>query len=428
MADLDARWRGRIAERVGGQAFDAPGGGYAFSDVLAEERELSKGNRANDPSSALLTLSIADPTWKMRPEAMDGGRRFYEESADATRYTDNSGVRAGGSFPNTHDAIAAYLSRRYGVRNLSSDWVQYSPGSIKRSLAEYVPALLFDSDTTLVFPTPGYPVIKSAINRHEAEVLDVPMAFDGARWRIATDFVLPKSGKTVLYANLPHNPTGSGCTCDEWAELLDWARANGVLVVVDEAYVDLRYNEEMASVLTIPGWEECCLVLQSVSKGWNATGLRFGWVVAHPTAIRAVRKVMDVKDSGMFGPSIAAGLTCLAHPEWAEETRAKYERLHRLLNEGLAEAGFRTVMPDAGLCQFTPAPKSANGRTFASAVECGQWFRKDLRVSLMHYTVNEATWLRWAVTLKPVPDCGLPDEASVIREVVSRLKSVDFAF
>jgi len=184
----------------------------------------------------------------------------------------------------------------------------------------------------------------------------------------------------------------------------------------------------VTSVLTIPGWEECSLVLQSVSKGWNATGLRFGWVVGHPTVVKAVRKVMDVKDSGMFGPSIAAALTCLQHPEWAEETRQRYEALHRLLLEGLQSAGFQTVMPDAGLCQFTPAPKSVDGKPFSDAVACGQWFRKELRVSLMHYTVDGETWLRWAVTLKPVPECGLPDEAAVIREVARRLNGVRFTF
>jgi aminotransferase len=424
--NLDTTWRERVSERTGGKTFDAPGGGYAFSDVLAEERQLALANKPGDPGSALLTLSIADPTWKMRPEAMDAGRRFYEESADATRYTDNAGIRAGGSFPNTHEAIADYLNRRYGTA-LTADWVQYSPGSIKRALAEYIPALLFDADTTLIFPTPGYPVIKSPINRHEARYLDVPMRYDGKRWSLSLNGDLP-SGKRVVYANLPHNPTGSGATREEWTALLDWARSRGAILVVDEAYVDLRYNPDITSVLTIPGWEECCVVLQSVSKGWNATGLRFGWVAGHPTVVKAIRKVMDVKDSGMFGPSIAAGLTCLQHPEWAEETRRRYENLHRLLFDGLRSAGFRTVMPDAGLCQFTPAPKSADGTAFADAVACGQWFRKELRVSLMHYTVAGETWLRWAVTLKPVPECDLPDEAAVIHEVANRLNRVRLAF
>ena len=426
----DQAWRNRITARTGGATFDAPGGGYAFSNILAEERELTKANKAGDPGSALLALSIADPTWKMRPEAMDAAVTFYQESADATRYTDNSGVRgdgAAGFVKDTHTLIAEYLNSRYdSPTTFTADWVQYSPGSIKRALSEYVPTLLFDAGTTVVFPTPGYPVMKSDMNRYDAGVLDVPLNYDGTRWTIPTD--LKVEGRPVVYANFPHNPTGSGYTRADWEELFAWARANDAILIADEAYIDLRYNDSAVSALEVPRWEESCLVLQSVSKGWNATGLRFGWVVGDPTIIKAMRKVMDVKDSGMFGPSIAAGLTCLQHPEWRDETCKEYEVLHRQLFNGLKDAGFDTSMPDAGLCQFTPGPKGVDGKTFENALECAQWFRKELRVSLMHYTVHGDTWLRWAVTLKPLPQCGLADEASVIQEVVRRLQSVTFEF
>ncbi len=425
---VDAAWRARVAGRVGGAEFDAPGGGYAFSNVLAEERALALENRPNEPESALLTLSIADPTWKMHPKAMDVARAYYEESLDATRYTDNSGVRAGGSFKDTHESLAAHLTRRFpkSATEFTADWVQYSPGSIKRALSEYIPTLLLESGTTLVFPTPGYPVIKSDMNRYDADTLDVPLAYDGSRWTIPTD--IDAEGRLVVYANIPHNPTGSGYTRADWEALLAWAADRDAILVCDEAYIDLGYNPDMVSVLEVPGWEERCVVLQSVSKGWNATGLRFGWMVGHPTLIKAIRKVTDVKDSGMFGPSIAAGLACLDHPAWSEETRAGYERLHRLLYDGLARAGFDTSMPDAGLCQFTPAPKSADRHVFENAIDCAQWFREKLRVSLMHYTVGDDTWLRWAVTLRPVPECSLDSEEAVLQEVVRRLQEVAFAF
>lgn len=64
MEDLDARWRDRIAKRCGGASFDAPGGGYSFSEVLAEERELVRLNKPRDPTSALLILSRRRPIRK----------------------------------------------------------------------------------------------------------------------------------------------------------------------------------------------------------------------------------------------------------------------------------------------------------------------------------------------------------------------------
>jgi LL-diaminopimelate aminotransferase len=244
-------------------------------------------------------------------------------------------------------------------------------------------------------------------------------------------------GALVMYVNLPHNPTGMAYTKADWEELIAWAIEYRVTLVVDEAYIDLCYRDDIVSVLQVPGWERCCIVLQSVSKGWNATGLRFGWIVAHPTVIKAMRKVMDVKDSGMFGPSIVAGLWCLKHPTITYDTRDKYFRLHLALADGLQKAGLTGRVPDAGLCQFVPAPKSVKVghlgfddvlKPFKDAADCAKWLREELRISVMHAEAAGGQWLRWAVTLQPVPECGLPTEESVIDEAVRRLKSFKFKF
>ena len=429
-------WRDLVATRCGGKDFDAPGGGYAFSTVLAEERELEKANVPGRPETALLKLSIADPTWKMPRGAIAAAVNYYRVCPDATRYTDNAGIRAGNGteLGDTHEEIVNALRRLFpGLPNgFNRDWVQYSPGAIKRALAEFIPTAFFEKERgdLLVFPTPGYPVIKSPMNNREIEVQEVPMVLAKNGWRIPLGKVRVGEGRRVyLYLNNPHNPTGSCYTQEELAELVNWAIANGVTLIVDEAYILIGYLGFTSSILTAPNWEKCSIVLQSVSKGWNATGLRFGWMIGDPeVAIPVLRKVTDVKDSGLFGPSIAAGLTCLRDLEYPKTTQANYRHLHEILAQGLAQAGFGGGMPDAGLCQFTPAPRATNGREFAILVECVRWFRYDLRISLMHYEVEGRWYLRWAVTLKPVPECNLPTEEAVLAEAVRRLQGVKFRF
>ncbi|OGY52019.1 MAG: hypothetical protein A3J59_03820 [Candidatus Buchananbacteria bacterium RIFCSPHIGHO2_02_FULL_56_16] len=431
---LDGFWRCRVADRCGGAGFDEPGSGYSFSAVLAEERELEQLNQPGDPSSALLKLSIADPTDKMSYEAFATGIKLFHECPDASRYTDLAGVRAGNGtdLGDTHEEIVKYLIGRFPqlADQLTVDWVQYSPGAIKRALAEYIPAAFFINEgsptsrrqTQLLYPKPGYGVIKDAINRRGAIVTEIPLENHNDRWQMPFpwDFQLADYSP-VLYLNVPHNPTGMTYDVNRWMATLCWARDVGAIVVVDEAYIDLCYRHDACSVLTIPGWEANCIVLQSVSKGWDATGLRFGWIVAHPTAIKVLRKVMDLKDSGMFAPSIAAGLECLRNPVWTTRAKQRYEQLHRLLNAGLREAGFNAPMPEAGLCQFTPAPVAVDGHRFGSIIECAKWFRQTLRVSLMDYELGRHWYLRWAVTIKPVPECDLPTRESVIAEVCRRL-------
>ena len=439
--DLDARWRRRIAQRCGGEYFDAPGSGYDFSAVLAEERKLAQADIAGNPSLALICFSIADPTDKMSCDAWDMADLWYRHSPDATRYTDLCGITpmivGSRSFGDTHEEIVAYLKKRFpgeATAQLTPDWTQYSGHGIKGILAAYVSTALFDQNTCLFFPTPGYGVIKSEMNRQGCQTVDLPLQPNAnGRWLIDINQLCEanfqcRSEKPVVYVNIPHNPTGTGYTANEWEQLLAWAYSADAILIVDEAYFDIYYDEKYVSVLTIPGWEKSCIVLQSISKGWNATGLRFGWMIGHPTAIAALRKVVDVKDSGLLGTTIAAGQECLRHPEWAVETRENYRQLHEMLLAGLQQAGFAATMPNAGLCQFVPAPNSANGMSFANAAECAQWLRSNLRISTMHYEAAGRPYLRWAVTFRPNAECGLLSKADVIAEAVRRLQSVNFTF
>ena len=447
--ELDRFWRSLVTDRMGGAEFDAPGGGYTFSAVTAEEKFLAKKNAAGKPKSALLCLSIADPTWKLPEGAWKAGEAYYREHPHSTRYTDLFGVQLcekAGININTHEQIAAYLNKEHGGSgtNVTSLWVQYLPGSIKRASAEYISTVLFDENAVLVFPTPGYGVIKDPKNNRGAKIVDVPLVYDEVKKTWDFDFQMiirhfdcfACNRKRYMYVNVPHNPTGMAYGRRQWKRIIAWALKNNIVLIVDEAYTHIRFRHGTCSVLDVLGWEKCCVVFQSVSKGWNATGMRFGYVIAHPTMILAMRSAMDVKDSGSFGPDIAAGLWCLKHPEYATGTAAAYENLLVALANGLRDAKFDVSMPDAGLCLFTPAPKSINGQPMENSAQCAKWLREKLRISLMHYTVKRndngqevnTSWLRWAVTIKLVPECGLYNEAMVIAETVRRLKSVKFKF
>jgi LL-diaminopimelate aminotransferase len=427
---LEEKFRGLIANRCGGREFDKTSGGYSFSAVLAEERELEKGNLSVKPESALLKMSVADPTWKMSEEAMKAALEYYTKCPDATRYTDNAGIRKGNGtdFGDTHEEICAYLrARNPGLSpDFNTSWVKYSPHGIKGLLAEYIPDAFFEIGDWLLFPVPGYPVIASKINNNDVVVSKIQLEEKNS-WKFPTNFVPPSETKKFLYLNTPHNPTGTTYGRKEFTEIIKWAKENNVILIVDEAYDWIRFDDSV-SILNVDGWEEVAIVLQSVSKGWNATGARFGWVAAHPILIKVIDRAMDFKDSGLFGPTIAASLYCLKHPEIAEETNKRYRVLHQILAAGLEESGFRSAMPKGGLCQFVRAPKSADGYEFKSLTECVQWFRKNLRISLMHYEVGNEWYLRLAVTLKPVPECGLSTEISVIEEAVRRLQKVKFEF
>lgn len=435
--EVDLIWRKDVHSRCGGEDFDARGTGYGFTQVLEDEATLEKSKRWNIPGdrkSAFIKSSVADPLLKMLQQAMDAGMKYYKEDPYATRYKDLRGI------PGTHERIFQYLIDCYPelrqVKGFNSKCVQHLTGSIKGGLSNIIPATFFGPEAVLIVPIPGYSVIKEPENCHGINVINVPMIETENGWK----FPLPIKDKEIndflssyksryLYLNSPHNPTGATLTKEEWLAILEWAREKDIKIFVDEAYDWIRFDDS-PSILQIPGWWERCVVLQSISKGWNATGVRFGWLIGNPTAIKALRRPMDKKDSGLFGPTIAAALECLSNPQWARKTKEYYLQLHAVLAEELNRAGFNDArIPGGGLCQLTRTPISANGKEFESLEDCARWFREVLGVSAMHYMGSEGKeFLRWTVTIEANPECDLPTERDVIREAGRRLKEANFAF
>jgi hypothetical protein len=142
--------------------------------------------------------------------AMRAGLAYYRYQPHSTRYTDNYGVVVtpeAGIHTNTHEQIAAYLNKAHiGSKILfNADWVQYSAGSIKRAMAEIIPTALFDELTALVFPTPGYGVIKDPKNNRGAKIIDVPMYYDQPKKKWKIDY-------TAARAKL----NAEGGICTQW--------------------------------------------------------------------------------------------------------------------------------------------------------------------------------------------------------------------
>jgi aspartate/methionine/tyrosine aminotransferase len=368
------------------------------------------------------------------------GKIHFDGDLNASRYTDTVGI------PQTRERIAKALNSHKaldGEMEISPEMVIYSPHGIKGLLSTVIPTAFFDHATNnrpvlLFFLSPGYGVITSTMNNNGVKVITVPMKRILDDWEIPwgtikkeinncfdpTGFYKPIS---FMYYNFPHNPTGATRSYKQMTGDLIYAGNMDLKLIVDEAYDHLRYDESK-SMLQIPGWQNSAIILQSVSKGWNATGLRFAWSVSHLDVTKLFEKVWDVKDSGSWGVTIATGLSCLEDINFAKETNERYKNLHAILCEGLIQSGFKTGLPNGGLCLFSPAPKSAGGINFRNVIECAQYFREKLRISLMHYEVDGAWYLRWAVTFRSMPEYGLPSQEDVIREAMRRLGEIKFEF
>ena len=180
--------------------------------------------------------------------------------------------------------------------------------------------------------TPGYPVLATHARYLGGTVIPVPLL---AKNRFFPDLkALEKqdlSRAKLFYVNYPNNPTGAAATEDFFDELIAFADRHNILIVQDAAYATLVYGRPRLSILSRPGGKQTAIELHSMSKSYNMTGWRLGFVAGGAPAVKAVATVKDNIDSGQFKAIQVAACAGIADLRLSEKIRAHYQRRLRKL-------------------------------------------------------------------------------------------------
>jgi LL-diaminopimelate aminotransferase len=121
------------------------------------------------------------------------------------------------------------------------------------------------------------------------------------------------------------------------------------------------------SVLQVPGATECAVEFHSLSKTYNMTGWRIGWVVGAPQAIEAVKRLKTNIDSGIFDAVQRAGIAALEGPvDFLERTVATYRRRRDLLCDGLKSMGVVVEPPRGSIYVWVPVPEGHSSESFTT--------------------------------------------------------------
>src|SRR5207248_6946436 len=112
-----------------------------------------------------------------------------------------------------------------------------------------------------------------------------------------------------------------------------------LIVAYDNAYSEMFYEESPLSFFEIPGAKEVGLEFHSLSKTYNMTGWRIGWVCGNPELIKGLATIKDSVDSGAFQGIQEAGIAALnSPPSGMEAMRAMYRRRRDLFVELMRKA------------------------------------------------------------------------------------------
>ena len=95
----------------------------------------------------------------------------------------------------------------------------------------------------------------------------------------------------VLMLNFPNNPTGAVMLRSDLEDITAFVREHDLLVITDEIYAELTYDNPHTSIVSLPGMRERTLFLHGFSKAWAMTGFRLGYACGPAELIDAMMRV-----------------------------------------------------------------------------------------------------------------------------------------
>src|SRR4029077_20398740 len=245
-------------------------------------------------------------------------------------------------------AAAAFYDDRFGVELDPGSEVVPALGG-KEAVGHIALALLDPGDVALA-PDPGYPPYTSGPLFAGAELHYLPLTEEHA---FLPDLdAIPAAlvaRANVLYLNYPNNPTGAVTQPGYFERAVDFARANDVVVVHDNAYSEICFDGYRApSFLETPGAKDVGIEIFSPSKGWNMTGWRSGLVAGNAEVVERYRQLKTNLDSGMSeAVQHAAAVALTDEREFPREISEVYARRRDRLAAGLQEIGLEVRIPRA---------------------------------------------------------------------------------
>lgn len=267
--------------------------------------------------------------------------------------------------PELKQAVCDYYERRFGVSGITPSMVQSCNGT-QEGVGHLGLALLDPGDTILV-PDPCYPVFEAGAKIADAKLEYYPLVAEHnyLPYVAGIDPEVADRAKYMI-VSLPANPVGSVGTSEVYEEIIAFAREHDLLIVHDNAYSDIVFDGEPGgSFLQYPGALEVGVEFFSLSKSFNVTGARIGFLVGREDVVSAFAKLRGQIDFGMFFPIQKAAIACLNGPrDEVEAQRLKYQERRDALCDGLEGLGWER--PNAHGSMFVWA-KLPGGRTDSMA-------------------------------------------------------------
>ena len=325
--------------------------------------ELDRAKRALQAEGKdVIDLGVGDPDLPTPPHIRDRLKSAVDDAANH-RYSVTEGI------PELRRAIAQWYDRRFGVSLDPETEILPLLGS-KEGIGHAPLALANPGDVVLI-PDPGYPPYHSGAILAGAEPVPMPLLEENGFFP-DLGAISQKAARRakLMFLNYPNNPTAATATTEQFQEAITLAKEYGIIVAHDAAYSEFGFDgEKPISFLQVPEAKSVGVEFHSLSKTYNMTGWRIGWVCGNAKQIAALAQLKSHLDSGIFQPVQWAGIEALTGDQSPlQQAVATYQQRRDLVVDGLAKAGWQVTKPAATFYIWTKVPGQESSMAFAARI------------------------------------------------------------
>ena len=307
-------------------------------EVLVRARALEAQGRD------IIHLEIGEPDFDTPRHIVEAGKQALDQGW--THYGPTQGL------PELREAIASYICRTRGIR-VGAEHVCVVPGG--KPIIFFPLMALLEPGDEVIYPNPGFPIYESMINFLGAKPVPIPLVEDRGfsfDLNVLKDSLSPKTKMLIL--NSPHNPTGGVIPAADVRAIADMVRDRDLVILSDEIYTRIYFDEEPLSISTLPGMLEKTIILDGFSKTYAMTGWRMGYGVMPTWLVDPVNKLMVNSNSCTASFTQRAGIAALNGPQddvtkMVEEFRRRRDAFCAALN---TLPGFRCPIPGGAFYAF----------------------------------------------------------------------------
>ena len=301
----------------------------------------------------VISLGVGEPDfvtpWPIREAAI------YSLEKGKTSYTSNYGLES------LRQKIAAYVQGFFHVEYSPVNEILVTVG-VSEALDLALRSLVNPGDE-VIYHEPCYVSYGPSITMcHGVAVPVVTRKEDGfaLRAEAVKAAITPKT--KVLMLNFPTNPTGATSDPEELAKIALLCQEHDIVVLSDEIYSELLYDDEAAhvSIASLPGMKERTLLLHGFSKAFAMTGFRLGYACGPEPLISAMMKVHQYAMLCASITSQEAAIEALSSADVAQsvaEMKASYKRRRDYLVGRLNEMGLDCHLPGGAFYVFPDISK-----------------------------------------------------------------------